>query len=310
MGDTAERYVAVSAAGLWSSPQAVRPLDTPALDRPARLREWAAAQGPAERRDVWGRLGTQVLLGEQVRVRELRDGWAHVVAPAQPSRRDPLGYPGWLPASQLAEAPRHTGTELVVTVPVTSLLDGPDGDVLLDDVSLATVLPAGRREAGFAEVQLPGGGSGWIAESDVDVWQPASPLPTARQIIELGHRFLGIMYLGAGTHGLTLDCSGLVHLIYRRYGHTVPRDAKDQALLGHHVEVADLAPGDLAVFQHTDTGDVYHVGICDGMPSVLHVSQPDWACLNGPLSPVRRSHLVAGRRYHLPEHSTVERVVA
>lgn len=306
MSGLMERWVAVSAAGLWSSPRAVRLLDAPALARPVQLREWVAAQGPAERRDLWGRLETQVLLGERVRVREVSDGWAHVVAPAQPSRKDPLGYPGWMPVSQLAEAPRFTGTKLVVTVPVTSLLDGPGGNVLLDDVSLATILPAGRRREGFAEVHLPGGGSGWIAERDVDLWEPASPLPTARQIIELGHRFLGTTYVAAGVHGLALDCSGLVHLIYRRYGHTVPRDAKDQALLGHHVDITDFAAGDLAIFQNADTGDVYHVGICDGMPSVLHVSQTDWTCLNGPLSLVRRSHLVAGRRYHLPERLVVE----
>lgn len=61
--------------------------------------------------------------------------------------------------------------------------------------------------------------------------------------------------------------------------------------------MADLAPGDLAVFQNDETGDVYHTGVCTGGEQrVLHVSQADWACLDGALSERRRRHLVSGRR--------------
>ncbi|BCB74119.1 hypothetical protein Pflav_005290 [Phytohabitans flavus] len=47
---------------------------------------------------------SQLLLGERVLVEEVRpDGWARVVAVEQPAARlDPRGYPGWLPATQLA----------------------------------------------------------------------------------------------------------------------------------------------------------------------------------------------------------------
>lgn len=289
--------VAVSAAGLWTSPDAVRPLDAPALDTPARLRAWAAAQGPDERRDLWGRLDSQLLLGETVLVSEVRDGWARVNAPQQPSRKDPRGYPGWLPLAQLAAPAEPTGAQVVVTEQVTELRDGPDGRVIADDVSYATVLPARRRQDAFTEVTLPGGRTGWLADKHLDVHRPRGPLPTTEQLVAAGRLFLGLMYLAGGTHGLMLDCSGLPHLIYRRFGHSVPRDASDLALLGEHVEVAALAPGDLAVFQNDETGDVYHTGICTGREQqVLHVSQPDWACLDGALSERRRRHLVSGRR--------------
>ncbi|GAA1405197.1 C40 family peptidase [Catellatospora coxensis] len=289
--------VAVSAAGLWTSPDVVRPLDAPALGTPARLRAWAAAQGPDERRDLWGRLDSQLLLGETVLVAEVRDGWARVNAPLQPSRKDPRGYPGWLPLAQLAAPAEPTGEQVVVTEQVTELRDGPDGRVVADDVSYATVLPARRRQDSFTEVTLPGGGTGWLADKHLDTYRARGPLPTTEQLVAAGRLFLGLMYLAGGTHGLMLDCSGLPHLIYRRFGHSVPRDASDLALLGEHVEVAELAPGDLAVFQNDETGDVYHTGICTGgEQQVLHVSQPDWACLDGTLSERRRRHLVSGRR--------------
>ncbi|MEV4415248.1 NlpC/P60 family protein [Catellatospora sp. NPDC049609] len=289
--------VAVSAAGLWTSPEAVRPLDAPALTAPAGLREWAAAQGPDERRQLWGRLETQVLLGEQVLVHETRDGWARVTAPAQPSRKDPRGYPGWIPLAQLAAPAEPAPARVVVTEQVTDLLDAPGGRVLADDISFATVLPLRGRRDGHAEIGLPGGGTGWLSDKHTATYAPGGPLPTAEQLITAGRLFLGLMYLAGGAHGLTLDCSGLTHLIYRRFGHTLPRDADDQALVGEHVEVADLAPGDLPVFQNDETGDVYHVGICTGpQQQTLHVSQPDWACLDGTLTEIRRRHLVSGRR--------------
>ncbi|GAA1644705.1 NlpC/P60 family protein [Catellatospora bangladeshensis] len=289
--------VAVSVAGLWTSPEAVRPLDAPLLAAPSRLREWAAAQGPDERRQLWGRLETQLLLGEPVTVHETRDGWARVTAPWQPSRKDPRGYPGWVPLAQLAAPAPATADRVVVTEQVAELRDAPGGTVLADDVSFATVLPALGRRDGHVEVGLPGGGTGWLADKQVTAYATGGSLPTAEQLITAGRLFLGLMYLAGGSHGLTLDCSGLTHLIYRRFGHPLPRDADDQALVGEHVEVADLAPGDLPVFQNDATGDVYHVGICTGTPQqALHVSQPDWACLDGTLTETRQRHLVAGRR--------------
>jgi cell wall-associated NlpC family hydrolase len=287
---------AVVAASLWTSPDAVRDLDQPALESPARVREWAAAQGPAERRELWGRLETQVLLGEQVLVQEVAGGWARVVVPAQPSRKDPRGYPGWLPLSQLDTPASETGTSVVVTVPTTTIHESPDGAITMVDVSFATILPLVRSAAGWTEVNLPGGRTGWLSSADVETVAAQPSLPTAEQLVTAGRQFLGLMYLAGGTHGLSLDCSALTHLIYRRYGVTVPRDAADKVGIGEEVEIDDLQPGDLMFFAKPDTGFVYHCGICTGAPSMLHVSQTDWTCLDAPLTEIRSEHLIVGRR--------------
>ncbi|HZM81800.1 MAG TPA: NlpC/P60 family protein [Candidatus Limnocylindrales bacterium] len=292
--ETDRRAVAVVAAGLWTSPGAIRPIDAPALQRPARIREWAAAQGPAERRELWGRLETQVLLGDVVHVDEVVDGWARVVVPAQPSRKDFRGYPGWLPLSQLDAEPESGDGHVVVTVPITDLYSAPGGQRILTDVGFATILPVRQRVPGWIEVNLPGGTTAWVSEVDVEVYEPR--LPSAEEILAAGRQFVGLMYLAGGAHGLGLDCSSLIHLIYRRFGHVIPRDAADKIAVGEQVAVEDLEPGDLLFFAKPDTGFVYHCGICVQMPAMLHVSQTDWACLDGPMTDLRRSHLITGRR--------------
>ena len=298
--ETDRAAVAVVAAGLWTSPEAVRLIDSLALRRPALIREWAAAQGPAERRELWGRLETQVLLGDTVLIDEVAHGWARVVVPAQPSRKDFRGYPGWLPLSQLDTESQPGDGSVVVSVPTTDLLRAPGHDTVLTDVGFATIMPVRQRVPGWIEVNLPGGVTAWVSEVDVDTYREDGPLPHSEQILAAGRQFVGLMYLAGGAHGLALDCSSLVHLIYRRFGHVIPRDAADQAAIGEQVAIEDLEPGDLLFFAKPDTGFVYHCGVCAGMPAMLHVSQTDWACLDGPMTDVRRGHLIAGRRLPTP----------
>src|ERR671927_1712735 len=79
--------VAVAVATLWVSPQYARPL---------------AHLDTAARRALVGKIETQALYGERVRVLERRGAWDKVVVPDQPTPRDRRGYPGWVRASELA----------------------------------------------------------------------------------------------------------------------------------------------------------------------------------------------------------------
>jgi gamma-D-glutamyl-L-lysine dipeptidyl-peptidase len=291
--------VAVAVTGLWRAPYAARPIDAALLDDPPRLADWLAAQGPDRRRELWGRLDSQLLLGEPVVVHEVTDGWARVSAPWQPSSHDAAGYPGYVRWSHLAPSPSPAGADrVVVRTPVTSVRDAPGGRVVLPEVSFATVLPVLADEAGWVQVGLPAGPAGWLPATAVAPHRPAPGPPTAEALVTAGRQFLGLTYLAAGLHGLSFDCSGLVHALYRRFGTTVPRDARDQAVLGADVPIADAAFGDLMFFTNPESGDLYHVGICVGMPRMLQVSQTDWACIDTPLTARRRSHLSHVRRFH------------
>jgi gamma-D-glutamyl-L-lysine dipeptidyl-peptidase len=105
-----------------------------------------------------------------------------------------------------------------------------------------------------------------------------------------------------GVCGRGLDCTGLIHGVYRRYGHVIPRDAADMTQLGDPVDLSELQPGDLMFFRKPDTGYVYHAGICvnviDGWPAMLHASQTDWNTIDTPITALRHSHLDSARRMH------------
>jgi cell wall-associated NlpC family hydrolase len=83
--------VAVAVATLWASPAAARPL-TPAQELTLSTRQRVA---------LVGRIETQALRGEQVRVLARRGTWVKVAVLDQPSPRNRYGYPGWLLAAQL-----------------------------------------------------------------------------------------------------------------------------------------------------------------------------------------------------------------
>ncbi|GAA4696490.1 C40 family peptidase [Phytohabitans rumicis] len=293
------RAVAVAGANLWTSPDAVRPLDASAVSTHPDLRRWAGAHDVEERRALWGRVNSQLLLGEPVAVHERVDGWVRVTAPWQPSAADPRGYPGWLPERQLAEpAPPATGgLAVVVVAPTTSLRDAPAGRVTVPDVSFGTVLPLLDETPGWQEVSVPGGGRGWLSAAHTRRRPVGGRPPTATQIIVAARQLLGTAYFVGGTSGLAVDCSGLVHLVYRRFGVTVPRDADEQYALGEPIDPADAEPGDLLFFASAGAARFDHVAICLGGDEVLHASQGAWQVLDEPLPAARRDDLCGARRF-------------
>jgi cell wall-associated NlpC family hydrolase len=104
-GATGPGRVRVEVATVWSSPDAPRPVDEPALSDEPDLGAWTTALDTAARLDLHGRTETQLQRGEPVLVVEAGpSGWVRVVAPWQPSPKDPRGYPGWVRRSHLADA--------------------------------------------------------------------------------------------------------------------------------------------------------------------------------------------------------------
>jgi gamma-D-glutamyl-L-lysine dipeptidyl-peptidase len=291
------RAVAVAGANLWTSPDAVRPLDAAAVSAQPDLRRWAGAHDVEERRGLWGRVTSQLLLGEPVAVHERVDGWVRVTAPWQPSAHDPRGYPGWLPERQLAEPATGAtgGPAVVVVVGTTALRDAPAGRVTVPDVSFGTVLPLCDEVPGWHEVSVPGGGRGWLSAAHTRRRPAGGQPPTATQIIVAARQLLGTAYFVGGTSGLSIDCSGLVHLVFRRFGVTVPRDADEQYALGVPVDPTEAEAGDLLFFATPGSARFDHVAVCLGADQVLHASQGAWQVLDEPLPTPHRNDLLARR---------------
>ncbi|MGY0006666.1 C40 family peptidase [Micromonospora sp. I033] len=297
-----EAVVRVPVATLWTAPEAVRPVDRPALADPPDTATWIA--GMDRDQLVGDCVLTQLLLGERVLVTELRaDGWAHVVALEQPATKlDVRGYPGWLPAAQLA-APAEPGppvTPLVVDAGRTALRAAPDGPPALTGVVLGTRLtPAGRPADGWRPVLVPGRADPlWAPEGDL-VPLPAER-PEAKEVLAVAERFRDLVYVWGGLSTDGIDCSGLVHLAWRRYGVTLPRDADDQAEATTPLALDEERPGDLYFFARPGRR-IHHVGIVTAEPHgdrrrMLHACYRQRRVLEEQLPEDRLATLVGAHR--------------
>ncbi|WP_422733003.1 NlpC/P60 family protein [Micromonospora sp. WMMD558] len=296
-----EAVVRVGVATLWASPEAVRAVDSPALAPRTDIAAWIAGMDADQQ--VGDCVLSQLLLGERVLVTELRpDGWAHVVAVEQPAKLDPRGYPGWLPAGQLAPATALPDTDpLVVDATVTALHATPDGPVRLPGVVLGTRLAtAGPVVAGWRPVHAPG--------HDVPLWIPArhtaavaDAAPTAEEVLAVARRLLDVVYVWGGVSSYGIDCSGLVHLAWRRFGVRLPRDADDQATATTPLPPGSERPGDLYFFARPGRG-IHHIGIVTADPRpgddrrMLHACYRQRRVLEERLPADRTATLVAAHR--------------
>ena len=67
-----------------------------------------------------------------------------------------------------------------------------------------------------------------------------------------------------------IDCSGYTQMVYRFFNVFLPRDAKDQSILGEEIEFENVKFGDLAFFQKNNK--IIHVGIILKNNKIIHAS--------------------------------------
>jgi len=97
--------------------------------------------------------------------------------------------------------------------------------------------------------------------------------------VEEARSYLGSPYEWGGMTEAGIDCSGLVHMAYRRLGRLIPRDADQQEEAGAKVPEGELRPGDLACYgDHIafwlGDGRILHATGRDGVQRVLEEEHP------------------------------------
>ncbi|KAJ5383020.1 hypothetical protein N7517_000931 [Penicillium concentricum] len=272
-------YINVVAATLWTDPSKPRAIDEPALTHPVQLEKWLSSMNVTEYRDLTSnsRTQTQALYGARVEILDYESGWYEVAVPGQATPKNKLGYPGWVPASQVS-FDKHYG-KLQSSKPfvaidkaaTVSLYRDPGLKSKLIEITYDTRLPVMRERGSVIEVAVPDVGTAYLSAHDATIYKSTSeiPYPTSLDLINTAKLFLGLPYLWGGTSGFAFDCSGFTHTLYHSHGISIARDADAQAdFTGHgtRVEKEDLQPADLMFYASnlSNPSTIYHVAMYIG----------------------------------------------
>ncbi|MFI5782981.1 NlpC/P60 family protein [Nocardia sp. NPDC051570] len=271
-------YVDVAAATVWTAPDSPRPVDQPALTNPVDIPRWIADMTPAQQEALTSSnlTQTQALYGDRVYVLRQQGDWSEVVVPGQPTPKNPLGYPGWIPTVQLATSPEFAALKatapfaLVARTPTAWLFDDPALGGRNIEISANTRLPVLDRVGDAIAVATPHGGPKWLDAHSADVYAKDTdiPYPAAADLVRFATMFIDRPYLWGGRAAFGFDCSGFTSTIYQVHGITLSRDAGPQATdgRGRAVDSKDLQPGDLLFYASNthDPDSIYHVAMAIG----------------------------------------------
>jgi cell wall-associated NlpC family hydrolase len=202
-------------------------------------------------------LDTQLLLGDDVSVFEMREGWAWVQA-----ARD--GYVGYVNVGSLTD--RHETATHVVAAPRSFVYSGPD--LRLPQVEALSmgcaVTVVGQAETRGTRYALLASGEALIEKH----LRLAGERPD--DFVAVAETFVNTPYLWGGTSGFGIDCSGLVQLSMRMSGVDVLRDTDMQ-----EQGIGELLDGG-ADFRNVRRGDLVfwkgHVAIMTDGENMIHAN--------------------------------------
>lgn len=214
-------------------------------------------------------LGTQLLLGDTVRVFDQDEGWAWAQA-------DRDQYVGYVPLDDLKPHSDPTGDHCRVSAPRTFVYAEPDlKRAALQAISIGSrlVVTDTVEHRGTLYARLHSGAyciANHLQREEDD----------ATDYVAIAESLLMTPYLWGGATAFGIDCSGLVQLSMLMTGRPVPRDSDMQeAAIGTPIDAANgLERGDLVFWNG-------HVGIMQDAEQLLHANAHTMTVTSEPLSP-------------------------
>jgi len=192
-----------------------------------------AAAGVHRSPDLASEQMDQILFGEAFEAIEEEAGgfvWGQ-------ARRD--GYVGFVAAAALA-APAPEPTHRIAAVRTYAFAEPSIKSRASGPYSMNALVTVEAQEGRLCKVA----GAGWMAAEHL---APVGVFET--DVAAVAERFAGTPYLWGGRESLGLDCSGLVQAALFACGLACPRDADQQAGLGHEIARGDFRRGDLVFWR-------------------------------------------------------------
>jgi len=206
-----------------------------------------------EQPDHKAEMGTQILMGQVVRVWKQTQFWSLV--------QSPDGYLSWVEKGALVRCDRQT-TEgwkasplVIVTACEDCVRESPQPQAQpVSDVVMGDLLKAPFLDGDWLGVELPDGRTGFLRKlsaTNYAAWK-TTRRATPENIEDTARLFLGRPYLWGGCSPKGLDCSGFAKMVFFLNGIELNRNANEQARQGVEVtmdgESSQLKKGDLLFF--------------------------------------------------------------
>ena len=238
-------------------------------------------------------LVSQMVMGETGIATETQDAWQQVT-------REFDGYAGWVHRGYLSSESFASDRWLARAT------YRADAAVLEDQQGYRIQLPLLARLATSGhEWELASGWCGRLVSGSVHSEPSFCESARAVRVVDWArHRFAGSAYLWGGITPWGSDCSGMVQTSYAVRGVNLPRDSRDQALLGDPVNPDAIEPGDLLFFSESGTR-ITHVAIAGDDDTLVHSTLACGGFISESWKPghraaVLREQLVAIRRISDP----------
>jgi hypothetical protein len=197
---------------------------------------------------------SQILFGETITILETRGFWAFV-------KLDFDGTEGWAASGSiqhLEEGPGPGDKFRMVVYPSVTVTDLDHGRPLL--------LPAGAIRCVSTGTTFSAGGRNFGLLSE-DGWMDSG---VGKDPEKTGRLLLSVPGLYGGRCGFGCDAPGLMQLLYRTMGISLPRSCASQAEAGSPLSfIHEVEKGDLAFFDN-EKGEINHVGMVLGQGKIIH----------------------------------------
>src|SRR5690625_178812 len=242
---------AVQVATVWTDLQSARSMDAPGTNNPTNMDQWIESLTYETNLALCeeNRVQTQLLYGEPVIVTALKDDWAQVVIPSQPSKKDPRGYPGWVPHRQLKQVKKSTwqATYTAIIMHAKAWLENEAGEQIMK-LSYLTCLPVARQTPNSIEVKTPHGNH-FLPTYQVHIFPTKKGMTQSeggKAIVQAVEPFIGLSYFWGGMSAFGYDCSGLAYAAHKANGHQIGRATSDQIESGKEVTKEQIQTGSRA----------------------------------------------------------------